>query len=1375
MNVHRMPVGDAMEPPDRPESEGRDAHGQRRLSAAASQAARSQSRLQASRRAIASEVIEFQVARQRVRLASTAELDPDLAAALLSAREREVVGLVAAGRSDGEIADALFISKKTASVHVANIKGKLGAASRVEIAVLAAKLHLVPEDVSPEQAPPRAARRTDAICPFKGLASFDIADGAYFFGRERIVAELVARLAAMTFGIVVGPSGSGKSSVVRAGLSPALQGGVLPGSGEWPLVVMRPGSHPVTSMTRALRAAIGGEAQLDDAHPVDSWLDRLASGARLVIIVDQLEEVYTVARDVAERDRFLDRLATLARDPGRRAIVVAAIRSEFYGRLADHHDVADLAGAGTVLLGPMSAEEVTRAIELPARAAGLRMDTDLAPALVADVLQQPGGLPLLSATLLELWERRDGRSMRVETYRALGGISSAVARIAETTFGRLSPQDQETARSTLLRLSTVADDGVVTRRRAPIDEITGGRDDVASVLAALVDGRLLTVDEGYVEPSHEALLRDWPRMRDWLREDTDARRTREHLGRAAREWALAGGEPSELYRGSRLEAANDYAEGHPGDLNQVEREFLAQSRAASEAELVHQRRLNVWLRGLLGVVGILLVVALGAGVLALRQAGVARDASLVARVRELDASSEAADLSDPSLGRLLAVAAADLMPPDLATEAVLHEAWRADAVLQRITVPAPISDVDPAASRIVVMSPADGAPTWLRMLDFATGDEQWRYQPDVPGATMSFALFSPDGSQVVTSLLWAPAADQLGAGPPDGLGIRVLDAATGDVVRRIDVGRCGAFVVAVTAAGYVIEHAPDEAAPTCYGNEDLHTEFLLVDPASGATWRLVDSSSTIGDVTVSRDGRVLAYTDLDGNVITDDLMAGRQRMSVPTSALPQRDHWLSALSPDGGLLILGDRPPLVLDTQTGEVKYALNDVQDYGWGFSLDGNTAYTAGRDAVLRAWDMGTGTQLSAVAGVPPAAVLPSTDGRVLVVDVEAGTVTAADLRPRGEASEIRTCRGLVPAGGLQVAGTQAFVAGDCRLAFSAVDLSAARVTWTSDDQFGQVFALSPDATRIARQVGSTLGLEIDDATTGDTLVHLEGTCHWDAPRAELRDQAPGCHTFPTRPFPFGVRDIHFSPDGTTVVGLDEPGLTGPTDKSGYLVAWDASTGRILATITLPEDPEPARALGFAFSPDGQEILLGTDTHELLVYSTTSWELTQRVPIDPSVFAPRITPIGYIDGGRTLVAAGGIGEDAGGWLLRLDADTLEVQATRNTGAANIKAVAISPDGTRIATGAADGVVRVWDAETLSLLHQLRVAGQAQGVAFVDDDHLAVAPQEGDVLTMTLDRDELLRTVRSTLTRGFTPEECAQYGFGDTCPRLEEMRAGTP
>ena len=233
----------------------------------------------------------------------------------------------------------------------------------------------------------------EGICPFKGLASFEPVDADYFFGRERLVAELVARVVGAGFLGIVGPSGSGKSSVLRAGLLPALAGGVLPGSEGWRRLLLRPGERPLEELRRVL---VSGAKD-----PLAEALDALPSGARLLLAVDQLEELFTACQSDVERGGFADTLARAAADPEGRAVVVVALRADFYGRFAAHPGLAELLGANHVLVGPMQASELRRAIELPAGRVGLRVEPELSDALVGDVEGEPGALPLLSTSLLE--------------------------------------------------------------------------------------------------------------------------------------------------------------------------------------------------------------------------------------------------------------------------------------------------------------------------------------------------------------------------------------------------------------------------------------------------------------------------------------------------------------------------------------------------------------------------------------------------------------------------------------------------------------------------------------------------------------------------------------------------------------------------------------------------------------------------------------------------------------------------------------------------------------------------------------------------------------------------------------------------------------
>jgi DNA-binding SARP family transcriptional activator len=505
----------------------------------------------------------------------------------------------------------------------------------------------------PEQEPDR--RPAAAVCPYKGLARFEPSDAEFFFGRERLVAELVTHLVGAGLVGVVGPSGSGKSSLVRAGLLPALRDGVLPGSDRWRQLILRPGEHPMVELGDPAGQGAGG------------WVRRALAGAeRLVLVVDQFEEVFTTCPDEAERAAFLAALTDAAWADSQVTMVVA-IRADYYGHCAAAPDLAHLLAANHVLVGPMRQDELRRAIELPAHRAGLRLEPGLSAAMVEEVADQPGGLPLLSCALLESWQHRHGRTMTLAAYQQAGGVRGAVARMAERAWQQLDPDQQAVARRILLRLAGPGEGEAVVRRRVPLSELTADRQQhVLAVVEALTDRRLLTTSQDSVEVAHEALLREWPRLRDWLEEDVQGRSLHRHLISAAREWDQAGRDPGELYRGARLTGALEWAREHDADLNQLEREYLDASRAAAEQEMAEVRRraeqearrarrearISRRLRAALAGLAFLLVFAVVAGGFALDLRGRAERQALVADSRRLSAQA----LLQPDLGRSLLLA-----------------------------------------------------------------------------------------------------------------------------------------------------------------------------------------------------------------------------------------------------------------------------------------------------------------------------------------------------------------------------------------------------------------------------------------------------------------------------------------------------------------------------------------------------------------------------------------------------------------------------------------------------------------------------------------------------------------------------------------------
>lgn len=1242
-----------------------------------------------------------------------------------------------------------------------------------------------------------------AMCPYKGLAAFEAVDADYYFGRERLVAELVARLVGNRFLGLVGASGSGKSSALRAGLLPALAGGVLPGSERWLQVIMRPGEQPLAELAQALARA---DPDAEDRPPnaadrLSVALAKLAPGQELLLAIDQFEEVFGATRDENERGTFID-LLTKERQGLK---VVVALRADHYGHCAPYPALARLIGSSHVLVGPLTSAELEAVIEAPAQRVGLRVEPGLVRELIADAGTEPGVLPLLSTSLLELWQARDGGRLTLATYRAGGGLRGAVARLAEAAYADFNPGQAAIARSVFLRLGGPGEGEGVVRRRVSLAELDVDRDaTVAQVLGMLTGARLLTTGEGFVEVAHEALLREWPRLQSWLEEDAAGRRLRLHLIGAVRDWEQRGREGADLYRGARLSAALDWASERQVEVNTAERQFLDESRVASEREVERERRTNRRLRGLLVGAAFLLVIAAGTGVVALTQANSAREqatlagereaealaagqqaetAARFARSRELAASAVSVLDEDPGLSKLLAVAAAGLVPPDIDIESALHQAWAADAVIDRYEQPTEgptdglSADLHPDGGLMVVTGGPFGGPNdELAVVDLTTDQVVWTYTPEWPPASVSSAFFSTDGTRVIAGVFWEPADTQEGEVPPaDALGVLVWDARTGRPIDRLDAGRCGARVLAVSmtsALATVVPTGPD-AAPVCYAG-DFEAALDIVDLDTGSRSTLV--TRTFEDGTLSRDGRYAAVTDLDDEQrsVVIDLETGKRVLRIDGSSLGQRDWYVRSLSAAGSLLLYGDRPMKVIEVATGEVVATLGigEGEHYGAAFGPVGSTAYTSGRDSTLQVWDASTGAELFRVPAAGGGRPSATADGLVLVGDFAKKTVTLLDPRRRGELGTIRTCRAdLVPAGQLKVAGQIAAFSSICddgtRLTH-VIDLPSGKVVTTLPDAEGQDQELSPDGTRILRQ-SSTIGkapdgratqmvapLRIHDARTGRMLFELEGMCTWNINFDGPRGEAGECKDFPETPFGMWNQSLEWSPDGRFVVAIDED-----------FAAWDARTGKLLKA-------QPILSEGyydFIFSPDSTELITSSFAGELVAFSTTTWEVTRREALDPSIDGRlRVGFAGFLADGATLVAVSGWNGTGGGSLLRIEAKTLTVQSSNRAHDGSPKAMAVSQDGTFVVTGAADGLVRVWDGPSGKLLHQFVVEGQAQGVAFIDNGRIAATPQTGNLLIMAIDPQVLLQTVRASLTRSFTPEECERFNFGAQCPTLEQL-----
>lgn len=529
-------------------------------------------------------------------------------------------------------------------------------------------------DLRSDFPPPRVkGGAVSAVCPYKGLAAFQPEDAELFFGREELVDRLLARFASSRFLAVVGPSGSGKSSAVRAGLLPALARGGLPGSGAWMPLVFTPTAEPVEELAHRLAlssasslstvaADLAHSARGIDTH-VKAVLASTRPDAQLLLVVDQFEELFTLCRDEATRAAFVELLLRLATAEGLRARVVVSLRADHYGSCASFPELAALLSSTHVLVGPMDDRELRRAVTGPAEAVGLELEPALVDAVVADTGGGAGSLPLLSHALVETWARRSAATLTLDGYRQAGGVEGAIARTAESLYrDRLDAEQRDIARLIFLRLVEPGQDAPDSKRRAALEDlIPTGHDEttVRAVLDEVIDARLVTTDESSLELAHEALLREWPTLRRWLDDNREGLRLLRHLNEAAHAWDDLDRDEGELYRGARLAAVIEWLDTSDVDLNPTEQAFVeasvdlaeAQERRAAE-RAARQARQNRRLRLLTAGLGVGLVLALAAGTYALvaerREAATAEaaqaDALAFSAVNELQEDAERASL-----------------------------------------------------------------------------------------------------------------------------------------------------------------------------------------------------------------------------------------------------------------------------------------------------------------------------------------------------------------------------------------------------------------------------------------------------------------------------------------------------------------------------------------------------------------------------------------------------------------------------------------------------------------------------------------------------------------------------------------------------------
>jgi DNA-binding SARP family transcriptional activator/WD40 repeat protein len=1274
--------------------------------------------------------------------------DASAAVAREPLREHRWAVLALAQHQAGRQGDALRTLHEARKVLVR----QLGVDPGDEIVALeAAILRQDPTLVAPRLGQP------SELCPFRGLAAYEAADADRYFGRAGEVDECLARLRVSGVLAVVGPSGSGKSSLLRAGITPALE------RAGHRVELITPGVHPL--------------------HALES-IDTRRAGA-VAVVVDQCEEAVTLCVDAGERRRFFDALV----DRSAQGPVLIGLRADRLGELTRHAAFAALVERGLYLLTPMNTAQLREAIEAPARQAGLLFEAGLVDLLLRDVEDEPGSLPLLSHALVQTWQAREGNVLTVAGYRAAGGIRGAVAQSAEHLYEHVPAEQRLKLRDLMLRLVAPSTDGEPTRARVPL-RIAAPDADRQQLLDDLVQARLVTTDAepdgASVELAHEALVRAWPRLKDWLDDDAEGQRIWRHLASTAESWDAMGRPESELYRGTRLARAIEWSTQSAADLHPTERDFLESSARLAEAERsalareAHRHaKANRRLRLVVATIAVLAMLAASAAVLAWRQAARADHESAVARSHELATAAVGAIADSPALAKTLAVAAADAEtgPPTPAAVAALHRSFAADATVARWGFVGEVgyvtADIDDAGARLAaagIFQP-DRAGWTLSVADVASSETLWSLdlsQTGAASAALAEPLFTAGGKQVVVGVYWDPSSwrrppiafDGVDEPPSGLLGAQVRDAATGDLVEVIDLGRCGGVVSGVSDTHLVVRtlHGDDAVMRECRW-DDGTIGVELVERATGQRTVLTtktDAPWHLG-AALSDDGSTVAYDTIgasaDGpthEVVVADVATGAELRRIAGRGVRDLDR-------SGDRLLTGWHEAQVWDIAAGRV-LATVDVARRGSNadsrFGPDARTVVSSSDDATLRLWDATTGEVVASYAGTGSGPVNVSRSGLVTVTRPDQQIVLVIDTEPRGELGAAGLCDGSVGDGALAVTRERALVTvrcgGDPAPTTFAVDLASWRVS--SADALQDVSSLtgSPDDASVVGQrhevdasgVLQPGPLVVSDARTGVVAVELE-----DVPGSDQWAEASR---------------LRWSPDGRSIAAAMGP----------RVAVWDAETGE-LAHVAAAGEAE-AWAVDVIFSPDSSALIVTSSNRALTRRRLTSWEdaMVRSTTIDG---ADRIGLAGFGEDGDSLLAIGGM-QSGGSTLARFDVETLtwtNVWPAIHEGA--VTSATTSADGRRVATASTDGDVRVWDTATGALVHDAgRLDQPVRGVAFVGDDELLVA-FDGGVERITIDPDRLLQLVRSSLTHGFTESECATYHFGTACPILDELRNRAP
>jgi WD40 repeat protein len=1144
--------------------------------------------------------------------------------------------------------------------------------------------------------------------PYRGLRKFTEDDARFFFGRTDAIQSLLNTVQYLVESdanrqepdlvAVLGPSGSGKSSLVRAGLVPAIRAGQIPGSQQWPVKVMLPGPHPLDSLAETFsgeggwdlatlrdRLRTGGEKALHELIGQTLAAAGQSEESVLVLVIDQFEELFTLCEDEAERRTFIDQLLYASQAIGNRSLIVLTMRSDFYSRVAAYKTLAETVTRQQMLVSPMTEKELREAILLPAEAVGLELEKALVETLLKDTFEAPGVLPLLQHALLELFHRRDGNLLTLEAYNEIGGVKGALAHRADGVINELTAEQQQIARRIFMRLVQPGEGSADTRRRAGFEEVitvAGDSRKVEEVVKILADANLIITgrnpetDQVMLDVSHEALIREWPLLRHWLNENREGLRIQQQLAQAAKEWDQRDRDQDSLYRGARLLEVEEWLVSNPGEINPLEHDFVeasveARERAAREQEEQRRReleqaqilaeeqrqraeeqaraaaRLRRQRMGLIGagVVALLLAVtAVSFGFSARRAQAEAEQEARRALAGQLAAESRTGLEHQYDLSLLASLAAYDL----------LQTGQIDDTIEAKSSVLAAVSQFPSLATFLQ----GHASPVWALALSpdgqtVAAGNDDgeillW----DLTGGRLTDLL---DGDQDwIADMAFSPDGQILASGGGDNT-IILWDVDTWEQQAQLAGHEGEVISVAFSLDGRILASGDSDATIILW-------DVARGQPLGQPLWGHEDEirSLAFGRVPAedSPDSQILASGSRDGSIILWDIATG-QPLGQPLWGHEEAVNGV-AFSPDGQILASGsdDGSVILWDAGTGApLGEPLEEHTDYvlDVAFSPDGQTLASSSADGTFILWDVasrqalgapfsGHGSDVTRVRFGPDNQTLVSSsdDGSVILWNAVTGPPIARTLpaQDSGLVSLAYSPDGRVLASGDEQ-GT--IILWDAAAGQPLQQLSGHQQRITD-------IAFSPD--------GQTLA-----SSSLDETIKL-----WEIPSGQQIGEPLTGHTGPTWA-------VAFSPDGQTLASGGE---------DSRILLWDAATGQQRVEF---EAGHTGAVLSLAFSPDGQILASGSVDATVIL-----WEVAAGQPLGEPLYghSELVYDVAFSPDGALLAS---ISDDS---TIRLW-DPVTGQQVGETLRHDNSAyqLAFSPDGQTLASTSFDQTVRLWDVTT--------------------------------------------------------------------------------